>query len=60
MAKIEIKGTPEKLERVSIFLKANNIEHTIMEDYGNHSKEDSDKYRELMTKHSQLSVNEDK
>ena len=50
MAKIEIKGTPEKLERVSIFLKANNIQHTISEDYGNHSKEDSDKYRALMMK----------
>ena len=50
MAKIEIKGTPEKLERVSIFLKANNIQHTIIDDFGNHSLEDAKKYRELMTK----------
>jgi len=50
MAKIEIKGTPEKLERVSIFLKANNIQHSIIEDFGNHSLEDAKKYRELMTK----------
>jgi len=50
MAKIEINGTPEKLERVSIFLKANNIPHTISEDFGNHSKEDSEKYRELLSK----------
>lgn len=58
MAKIEIKGTPEKLERVSIFLKANNIQHTIIDDFGNHSKEDSDKYQELMMKYNnQLSSN---
>ena len=50
MAKIEIKETPEKLERVSIFLKANNIPHTISEDFGNYYKEDAKKYRELMTK----------
>lgn len=53
MAKIEIKGTPEKLERVSIFLKANNIPHSIIDDFGNHSKEDLEKYRELMLKHNQ-------
>lgn len=52
MAKIEIKGTPEKLERIAIFLKANNIEHKITDDYGNHSQEDLDKYRELMMKHN--------
>ena len=59
MAKIEIKGTPEKLERVSIFLKANNIQHTIIDDFGNHSKEDSERYRELMVKYNQLSSNND-
>lgn len=53
MAKIEIKGTAEKLERVSIFLKTNNIEFSIIEDYGNHSKEEADKYRALMEKFSQ-------
>jgi hypothetical protein len=52
MAKIEIKGTPEKLERIAIFLKANNIDHSIIDDYGNHSKEDLEKYRELMTKYN--------
>lgn len=52
MAKIEIKGTPEKLERVSIFLKANNIQHTIMDDFGNHSREDSERYRELIVKYN--------
>ncbi|WP_149274519.1 hypothetical protein [Pareuzebyella sediminis] len=56
MAKIEIKGTPEKLERVSIFLKANNIQHSIVDDFGNHSKEDSDKYRVLMSKYNALST----
>lgn len=52
MAKIEIKGTPEKLERIAIFLKTNNIVHAIIDDYGNHSQEDLDKYRDLMTKHN--------
>lgn len=52
MAKIEIKGTPEKLERIAIFLKANNIQHSIIDDYGNHSIEDLAKYRELMSKHN--------
>ena len=50
MAKIEIKGTAEKLERVSIFLRANNIEHSITEDYGNHSKEEADRYQALIRK----------
>ncbi|SHI37318.1 hypothetical protein [Pseudozobellia thermophila] len=53
MAKIEIKGTAEKLERVSIFLKANNIEHSITEDYGNHSKEEADRYKALIHKFNQ-------
>ena len=52
MAKIEIKGNPEKLERIAIFLKANNIEHAIIDDYGNHSKEDLEKYRDLMSKYN--------
>ena len=52
MAKIEIKGTPEKLERIAIFLKANSIEHAIIDDYGNHSLEDVAKYRDLMSKHN--------
>ncbi|MFD2604906.1 hypothetical protein ACFSSG_05370 [Euzebyella marina] len=54
MAKIEIKGTPEKLERVSIFLKTNNIEHSIIDDFGNHSVEDTEKYKALMRKYNQL------
>ncbi|WP_339707348.1 hypothetical protein [uncultured Kriegella sp.] len=52
MAKIEIKGTPEKLDRIAIFLKANSIPHVIIDDYGNHSKEDSEKYRDLMLRHN--------
>ena len=54
MAKIEIKGTPEKLERVSIFLKTNNIEHSIIDDFGNHSVEDTEKYKASMRKYNQL------
>ncbi len=44
MARIEIKGSPEELERITIFLTANNIKHVITDDLGNHSKEDSEKY----------------
>lgn len=48
MAKIEITGKPEDLERISIFLKSNYIRHSIVEDYGNHSKEETEKYQMLM------------
>ncbi|MCP4978062.1 MAG: hypothetical protein GY931_18080 [Maribacter sp.] len=50
MARIEIKGSPEELERIVIFLKANNIQFNIAPDFGNHSKEDFQKYEVLMTK----------
>jgi len=52
MARIEIKGSPEELERIVIFLKANNIQYHITADFGNHSKEDLQKYEELMTKYN--------
>lgn len=52
MAKIEIKGTPEKLERIAIFLKTNNIDYSMTDDYGNHSVEDRKKYQELMLKYN--------
>ena len=48
MAKIEIKGDPEDLKRISTFLNNNNIKFEIVDDYGNHSMEDSKKYRELL------------
>lgn len=52
MAKIEIKGSPEELVRIIIFLKANNIKFVIATDFGNHSKEDLEKYEELMIKYN--------
>jgi len=52
MARIEIKGTPEELERITIFLKANNIKHVIVDDLGNHSKEDAKKYKRLRAKYN--------
>ncbi len=52
MAKIEIKGSPEELERIAIFLKSNNIQFYISPDFGNHSREDLQKYEELMTKYN--------
>ena len=48
MAKIEIKGRPEELERISVFLKNNNIRFDIVNDLGNHSMEDSLRYKELI------------
>jgi len=52
MARIEIKGSPEELERIAIFLMDNNIKHRITPDFGNHSKEDLQKYEALMTKYN--------
>jgi hypothetical protein len=52
MARIEIKGSPEELERIAIFLKDNNIQHRISPDFGNHSKEDLEKYEALMQKYN--------
>ena len=52
MARIEIKGSPEELERIAIFLKDNNIQHRISPDFGNHSKEDLQKYEELMQQYN--------
>lgn len=52
MARIEIKGSPEELERIAIFLKDNNIQHRIAPDFGNHSKEDLLKYETLMQQYN--------
>ena len=52
MARIEIKGTPEELERIAIFLKGNNIQFHISPDFGNHSKEDVHKYEALMQQYN--------
>tara|TARA_R110000744_G_scaffold128298_3_gene235309 strand:+ start:622 stop:780 length:159 start_codon:yes stop_codon:yes gene_type:complete len=50
MAKIEILGSPEELERVSTFLTNNNIKFKVVSDFGNHSIEDSGKYNKLIEK----------
>lgn len=52
MAKIEIKGSPEELERVATFLANNNLKFEVVKDYGNHSLEDLDKYADLINKFS--------
>ncbi len=52
MAKIEIKGSPEELERVATFLANNNIKFNVVNDYGNHSLDDIDKYEYLMSKYA--------
>lgn len=54
MAKIEIKGSPEELERASVFLRNNNIRFRIVADYGNHSERDTRKYVELITQNVYL------
>lgn len=33
MAKIEIRGTAEKLDDIAVFLKNNNIEFSIVDDF---------------------------
>ena len=52
MARIEIKGTPEELERIVIFLKSNNIQFHISPDFGNHSQEDLQKYEALIQQYN--------
>jgi len=52
MARTEIKGSPEELERIVTFLKANNIQFHITPDFGNHSKEDLQKYEALMRQYN--------
>lgn len=47
MAKIEIKGSPEELERISTFLVNNCIRFKIVDDFGNHSMEKNAKYNKL-------------
>jgi hypothetical protein len=54
MAKIEITGSPDELERVSTFLMNNNIPFNIASDFGNHSQEDSEKFIQLMEKFNQI------
>ncbi len=50
MAKIEITGSPDELERVSTFLLNNNIKFKIRDDFGNHSHEVLEKFNVLMKK----------
>lgn len=52
MAKIEITGSPEELERVAIFLRNNNIKFDINKDYKNYSAEESKMFDELINKFS--------
>jgi|TARA_R110002051_G_scaffold115026_1_gene188006 predicted esterase YcpF (UPF0227 family) len=54
MAKIEIKGSPDELERVATFLANNNIRFNVVKDYGNHSLDDIDRYSQLITKFNAL------
>jgi len=51
MAKIEITGLPDDLDRICTFLKSNNIRFCLVDDHGNHSIEDSKKYKELIEKY---------
>jgi len=52
MAKIEIKGSPDELERVATFLSNNNIKFNMVKDYGNHSLDDIDTYENLIRKYA--------
>ena len=46
--KAEIKASPEELERFAVFLKNNTISFEMVNDLGNHSMEDSLKYKQLL------------
>ena len=50
MAKIEITELPDDLDRICTFLKSSNIRFCLVNDHGNHSIEDSKKYKELIEK----------
>ncbi len=50
MAKIEINGSPEELERISTFLVNNNIKFSVVNDFGNHSITDAEKFGLLIQK----------
>lgn len=50
MAKIEITGSPEELDRISTFLQNNNLRFSIVKDYGNHAAEELKKYQKLINK----------
>ncbi len=50
MAKIEINGSPEELERISTFLLHNNIKFSVVKDFGNHSISDDEKFASLLQK----------
>lgn len=50
MGKIKITNPPENLDRICAFLKSNTIHFKLVDDYGNHSLEDSKKYKELLEK----------
>ena len=52
MARIEINGAPEELERVAVFLKKNNIKFGVVDDFANYSSEESLEYKELMLKYN--------
>jgi hypothetical protein len=52
MAKIEIRGTVEKLDDIAVFLKRNHIEFCIVEDIEDRSSMDAKKYRQLTMKYN--------
>jgi len=52
MAKIEIKDSPDELERVATFLSNNNIKFSVVKDCGNYSLDDIDRYEHLINTYS--------
>ena len=50
MAKIEITGSPEELERITTFLVNNNVRFRVVKDFANHSLEASTAYSKLLEK----------
>lgn len=49
--KLTVSELPDDLDRICTFLKSSNIRFCLVNDHGNHSIEDSKKYKELIEKY---------
>ena len=50
MARIEITGTPDELERIGTFLKNNNVDFKMVNDFGNHSLKEQKMFENIIEK----------
>ncbi|WP_273566411.1 hypothetical protein [Maribacter halichondriae] len=50
MARIEISGTPDELERIGTFLKNNNVDFKMVNDFANYSLEEQKMFDRIIEK----------